>query len=94
MQHDISDDSLIRIGLKSTSKLSLGISACIFTGDHGLNAKICCNNTPSDMDYFSNWCLFAQHCNAEAVECGLCSTLFASDSFLCFLDSPAPLASQ
>ena len=91
---DTSDDPLIRIGLKFVSKRSLGISACIFTGYHGLKAKIRCNSTPSDMDYFSNWCLFAQHCNAEAVECGLCSTLFASDSFLCFLDSPAPLASQ
>ena len=91
---ETSDDPLIRLGLKQSSKLSLTISACIFTGYHGLKAKIRCNNNSSDMDYFSNWCLFAQHCNAEAVECGLCSTLFAPDSFLCFLNNPAPLASQ
>ena len=85
---DTSDNPLIRIGLMYPSKLSLSICACIFSGYHGLKSTIRCNDITVDMDYFSNWCLFAQYLNAEAVGCGLCATLFAPNRFASFLNDP------
>jgi hypothetical protein len=59
--------------------------ACIFSGYHGLKAHIRTLGPDVDMDYPANWCLFAQHVNAEAVECGLCNSLFSPSRFNSFL---------
>jgi len=76
-----SANPLERIGIQHTTKESLMTSACFFSGYHGLKAHIRTLGPDVDMDYPANWCLFAQHVNAEAVECGLCDMLFSA---LCF----------
>ena len=84
-----SADPLERIGILHTTKESLMTCACIFSGHHGLKAHIRTLGPDADMDYPANWCLFAQHVNAEAVECGLCNTLFSPSQFNSFLNLPA-----
>ena len=83
---DTSAEPLIRLGLVHPHKGSLLICACVFSGYHGLKASIRnASSATSDLDFWSNWCLFAQHFNAEAVRCGLSATLFAPSRFLEFL---------
>merc|ERR1712129_481930 len=80
-----SANPLERIGIQHTSKASLMTYGCIFSGYHGPKAHIRTLGPDVDMDYSANWRVFAQHVNAEAVECGLCATLFSPlyfDSFL------------
>ena len=80
-----SADPLVRIGLLHPSKENLLICACTFSAYHGLKAKIRAFGPDRDLDSNKDWFLFAQHFNSEAVECGLCDTLFSPiryDSFL------------
>ena len=84
-----SANPLERIGIQHTTKESLMTCACIFSGYHGLKAHIRTLGPDVDMDYPANWCLFAQHVNAEAVECGLCNSPFSPSHFNRFLTPSA-----
>ena len=55
--------------------------ACIFSAYHGLKAKIRALGPDSDLDYSSNWFLFAQLFKAETVKCGLRGTLLSPVKF-------------
>ena len=66
----------------------------MFSAYHALKADMRCFLVSSDthgpmassnLDFYRNWICFAQHFNAEAVECGLSSTLFSVASFKSFL---------
>ena len=75
---------LERIELLHPSHDSLLICACIFSAYHGLKAKIRAFGPDSDLDYSGNWFLFARLFNVEAIQCGLCGTLFSPVKFESF----------
>ena len=66
------------------TKEHLLICACTFSAYHGLKAKISAFGPDRDLYTNKDWFLFAQHLNAEAVEFGLCDTLFSPIRFVKF----------
>ena len=81
-----SDNPLIRCGIQNASNNSLLIISCIFSAYHAVKAKIRASGSADHIDFAHYWHLFGQHFNAEAIECGLCDTLYSSAKFESFLN--------
>jgi len=83
----VSEDPLIRIGIKSPEIFSLKVTSCLFSAYHALKGEVRCGkiNVQSVNWRNSAWSLFANAVKAEAGETSLDTRAFSVPKFIDFL---------
>ncbi len=92
---DISEDPLVRMGIKAPEIFSFKVLSCLFSAYHALKAEVRCGKIKLHTVNWLNpaWSLFANALKAEAGEMSLETRSFSLPKFVDFLiagGSPGP----
>ena len=84
---DISDDPLIRFGIKSPGIFSFKVISCLFSAYHALKGEIRAGKIHMHSNHWLKhaWSVFANVCKAEAGGMHLSTRAFSLDQFNDFL---------